>query len=194
MQKLTHSQFIGLLNAHAGAAIVGIEALTDAKALAKRKDTLAPNPFPERTVLKHIRAVGFVGADYGAAVVREGERQGADASSFVADKLPWGEWHTPGKVISHKGGYYLRTQTTPGQRERQAAKLLGYRDAQGRFLAHDDVKPFLPAPTVSRKQTAVGVGEGDAKRQVMVRTYAFDSIRKVRVNGKTFALVADAQS
>lgn len=194
MNTLTHSQFVNILNAHAGAAIVGIEALTDAKALKKNRDTKEPNTFPAQTILKHVRAVGFVGADYEKAVQREGARQGAEAASgFEAESLPWGEWHTPGKVISHKGGFYLRTQTTPGQRERQAARLIGYRDTQGRFLSRDEVKPFLPAPSVSRKQEAVGVGEGDAKRQIMVRTYAFSSIRKVRVNGKTFALVPDAQ-
>jgi hypothetical protein len=188
MQNLTHSQFINILNAHAGAAIVGIEALTDAKALK------TGNPFPERTVLKHIRAVGFVGADYGAAVRREGERQGADASAFKAKPLPWGAWMEgmEGKVITHKGAHYLRTQTTPGQRQRQAARLMGYRDTQGRFLAHADVKPFLPAPTVSKRQADAGLGDS-ASEQIMVRTYAFASIRKVRVNGKTFALVPDAQ-
>lgn len=186
MKKLTHSAFLAILSSHAGASIVGIEALTDAKALKTN------NPFPNRTILKSVRAVGFVGADYGAAVIRQGERVGADASSFVADSLPWGEWHMAGKVISHKGEFYLRTQSTPGQRARQAAKLLGYRDTAGRFLAHHEVKPFLPVVSVSRKQAAVGVGE-TTKEQVMVRTYKFASIRKVRVNGQTFQLVPDSQ-
>jgi len=186
MQTLTHSQFIAKLIQHAGAAPVGIEALTDAKA---RK---TGNPFPGGAVFKHIRAVGFVGADYGKAVQREGERQGAEgAEEFQAMPLPWGAWHAgaEGKVIAHKGGFYLRTQTTPGQRKRQPAKVLAFRDATGRFLSRDEVKPFLPAPSVSVRQSAAGVGEGDASAQVMVRTYSFDSIRKVRFGGKTFELV-----
>jgi len=96
MQNLTYSQFIAKLNAHAGAAIVGLNAHTDTKALKTN------NPFPNAQIFKRVRAVGFVGADYEKSVQREGERQGADASGFVADKLPWGQWHLPGKVIEHK--------------------------------------------------------------------------------------------
>ncbi len=183
MKQLTHTQFIQRIVAHAGTTIIGIEALTDAKA--RKTD----NPFG--TIYKHVRAVGFVGANYEKAVQREGERQSADASGFEARPLPWGTWHTPHKIIQHKGGYYLRTQTTPSQRKRQAAKVLAYRDASGKYLAREDVKPFLPIPAVSHRQAAVGVGseEGTAREQIMVRTYAFDSIRKVRVGGKTFELV-----
>lgn len=189
MNTLTHSAFISILNAHKGAAIVGLSALTDAKA---RK---TGNPFPNATVFKDLRAVGFVGADYGKAVQREGERQGsAEAATFEAKPLPWGAWveGMEGKVIAHKGAHYLRTQTTPGQRKRQPARLIGYRDTEGRFLSPDAVKPFLPAPTVSKRQADAGLGES-ASEQIMVRTYAFASIRKVRVNGRTFALVPDTQ-
>ena len=183
MQTLTHSQFIQILTSRKGAAIVGVEALTDAKA---RK-----TGNPHGAIFKHVRAVGFVGADYERSVQREGARQDAPAAaSFEAMSLPWGEWHLAGKVISHKGAFYLRTQSTPGQRNRQPARLLSYRDAKGLFLSKEAVRPFLPAPSVSARQAAVGIGN-DASAQVAVRTYAFASIRKVRVNGETFKLIAD---
>ncbi len=185
MQKLTHSQLIAIVAARNGAAIVGIEALTDAKA---RK-----TGNPHGAIFKHVRAVGFVGANYENAVKREGGRQGAeDAAGFVAASLPWGAWHVANKVISHKGDFYLRTQSTPGQRNRQPARLLSYRDSKGQFLSRDAVRPFLPAPSVSKKQADVGLGM-EAAEQVMVRTYKFSSIRKVRVNGQSFELVADAK-
>lgn len=184
MKTLTHSQFRNLLAARAGAAIVGIEALTDAGA---RK---TGNPFPEKKVLKQVRVVGFVGADYEKAVQREGDRQGAsESATFEASPLKWGQWDLPGKVITHGGKFYLRTQSTPGQRNRQPARLLAYRNVKGEFLSKDAVAPFLPEKSESAKQARVGL-EGAAS-QVMVRTYAFDSIRKVRVNGETFELVAD---
>ena len=183
MKTLTHSQFIQILQTRQGAAIVGIEALTDAKA---RK-----TGNPHGAIFKHVRAVGFVGADYEKAVQREGARQDApEAASFEAQSLPWGEWHLAGKVISHKGAFYLRTQSTPGQRNRQPARLLSYRNATGQFLSREAVKPYLPAPSVSARQASVGIS-GDAREQVAVRTYAFSSIRKVRVNGETFELKAD---
>jgi hypothetical protein len=182
MKKLTHKKLVEMLASMHGTAIVGLFANIDARA------NKTGNPFG--AITKDIRAVGFVGADYGNAVKREGERQGADASSFVAGKLPWGEWHLAGKVISHKGGFYLRTQSTPGQRQRQPAKVLAYRDGNGQFVQADKVKPFLPVPSVSAKQSAFGIGT-DAKEQVHVRTYAFDSIRKIRIAGKTFELVRE---
>ena len=183
MKKLTHSSFVAMLSALKGAAIVGITARTDSKA---RK---TGNPFG--TIFKTVRAVGFVGADYGGAVERQGARVGVDASAFEAAPLPWGQWlaDAMGKVITHKGSFYLRTQTTPGQRKRQAAKVLGYVSADGTVLERSEVAPFLPAPSVSRKQAAVGVGM-EAAEQIMVRTYAFESIKRVRFAGETFELVA----
>ena len=178
MKSLTHTQLVSLITAHKGAAIIGLEAITDAKPLK------TGNPFDG--INKHVRAVGFVGANYGEAVKREGSRQGVDASEFVADSRPWGQWLIPNKVAEHKGELYLRTQSTPNQRRKQPARLLAYRDNNGKFLSRDEVKPFLPKKTESAKQAAAGlVGKVD------VREYKFSSIRKVRVNGQTFALVKD---
>jgi len=180
MKSLTHTQLVKIITAHKGAAIVGITAITDAKA---RK---TGSPFTNG-VNKHVRAVGFVGADYGASVKREGARQHATlAAGFEAQPLPWGAWLVPNKVIAHKGELYLRTQSTPGQRKRQPARLLAYRDNDGKFLSPAEVKPLLPAKTESATQAAVGLEE-----KIDVRTYKFSSIRKVRVNGETFALVKD---
>ena len=179
MKTLTYSKLIEKLKSAKGAAIVGIEALTDAKPLK------TGNPFDG--ILKHVRAVGFVGADYGKAVQREGERQGAEkAAEFVAESRPWGEWLIPLKVATHKGEFYLRTQSTPGQRRKQPARLLCYRDNKGQFLSPDAVKPFLPKKAESKKQAESGLAE-----KIDVREYKFSSIRKVRIGGETFQLVKD---
>ena len=180
MKSITHSQLLKLIENTKGAAIVGLTALTDAKA---RK---TGSPFTNG-VNKHVRAVGFVGADYGAAVQREGARQDASlAAGFQAKPLPWGAWLVPNKVITHKGELYLRTQSTPGQRKRQPARLLAYRDNDGKFLSPAGVKPFLAEKVESSTQAAVGL-EG----KIDVRTYKFSSIRTVRINGRTFQLVKD---
>lgn len=180
MKTLTHSQLVSLLEKTNGARPVGLLAVTDAKA---RK---TGNPYG--AIFKTVRAVGFVGADYGASVRREGVgRQAAfEADAFKADSLPWGAWAVAGKVIVHKGAFYLRTQSTPGQRKRQPARVLGYTNEAGQRVEREAIAPFLPAPSKSAKQQACGMGE-----TVDVRTYAFSSIRRVRVNGHTFKLVAD---
>jgi hypothetical protein len=177
MKTITHKQLVEKLQNSKGAVIVGIEALTDAKPLK------TGNPFDG--INKQVRAVGFVGANYAKAVQREGERQGAEgAAEFVAESRPWGEWVVPSKVATHKGEFYLRTQSTPGQRERQPARLLAYRDNAGKFLSPDEVKPFLPKRAESAKQASAGLAE-----KVNVREYKFSSLLKVRIGGETFKVV-----
>jgi hypothetical protein len=174
MKTLNHSQLADKIGATKGAAIIGLLALTDCKA---RK---TGNPFGQ--IFKQVRAVAFVGANYENAVNREGNRQGIE-TDFTGGQLPWGQWLIANKIIENKGKLYLRTQRTPGNRRKQAAKVLNYRDTSGEFLSRDDVKPFLPVTTESAKQQSAGLAE-----TVWVRTYAFDSLQKIRLNGETFLI------
>lgn len=177
---ITHQQLRDLVALNVtGSMPVGILAVTDTRS---RK---TGNPW--RTVWKTVRAVGWVGARYAAAVRREGDRQGADASAFQAASLPWGEWDIPGKVITHKGSLYLRTQATPGMRRKQPARVLGYHAASGETLTREQVAPFLPVESGSAKQAAAGLSS-DPKEQIWVGTYAFASLRKVRIAGKTYTV------
>lgn len=180
MQTLTYNELIALVRERKGAFPIGIEAITDAKA----KKT--GNPFG--TINKHSRSVGFVGANYGQSVSREQARQGVDPAKnpFVAEPRPWGEWLIANKVATHKGAYYLRTQSTPGQRKRQRAKVLAYLSESGKKLNKADIAPFLPAPSAPKKQAEhglVAIGE-----QIDVREYRFDSIQRLRIGGKTYKL------
>ena len=175
MQTINHKQLYDLIADTKGAAIVGILALTDAKA----KKT--GNPFPEKLVFKMVRAVAFVGANYQSAVEREQGRQG-ESGEFIAESLPWGQWAIDNKVIKHKGEFYLRTQSTPGQRRAQAARLLGYFDLGGDELTREQVAPFLPAVYESAKQQ----GEAGLSNTVWVRAYKFSSLLRIRINGQTY--------
>ena len=161
-----------------GMLIVGLHALTDSKA---RK---TGNPYG--TIYKQVRAVGFVGADYELAVNNEAIRQ-EQSATFKAESLPWGKWLIPHKIIQHDGKLYLRAQTTPGNRRKQAARVVCYRDASGKFLARDDVKPYLPPVRESEKQQR----QTGIEKTVWVRTYAFSSIQKIRIAGITYKLAKD---
>ena len=184
MKTITHTQLLNLVRETPGAFPIGLLTETDARA----KKT--GNPFGE--IRKRVYAVGFVGANYEGAVNREAGRQGGDAGEFKAKPRQWGEW-LPGlesKVATHKGRLYLRTQSTPGQRERQKAEVLFYRGENGQFLRHKDVAPFLPAKSFSNRQASVGVG-ADTGEQVDVREYAFDSILRIRHKGETLKVIPD---
>lgn len=176
--KMTYSELVRRVS-RPGTVMVGLSTLTDAKAK-KTGNTIG-------TIFKQSRGVGIVGADYENAVRREGERQGAsEAAEFKAESRPWGEWLIPSKVATHKGRLYLRTQSAPRQRKASPWKVNAYRDASGKFLSPETVKPFLPEKTDSARQTAIGLGE-----KIEVREFAFDSIRKVRIDGRTFDLIPD---
>jgi len=178
VKTLTHNQLATRIAEHKGVLIVGIEALTDAKA----KKT--GNPFPAKEIFKHVRAVGFVGADYQNAVNREATRQGAEGN-FETEKLPWGTWLVKNKIIIHNDEYYLRTQSTPNQRRNQAAKILNYLTNSGQILTREQVKPFLPPTYESAKQQ----DEAGLDKTVWVRTYKFNSIKKIRIRGETFKMI-----
>lgn len=59
------------------------------------------------TVTKFVSGSVQLNYNYQNAVNNRLEKSG-ESRDFVADKLPWGEWETPNKVILHKGNYYLR--------------------------------------------------------------------------------------
>jgi hypothetical protein len=178
VKTLTHSQLVSLISSIRGAAPIGLETVTEAKV---RK---TGNPF--KGIYKECRVVGWVGVRYGDSVNREMTRQGIDGK-FEVEPRPWGQWLVPNKIAEHKGNLYLRTQSTPGTRKRQPAKVLRYRDETGRFLAREEIAPFLVEASASKKQAEAGLI--DKSDQIMVREYKFDSIKKIRVGGKTYSLV-----
>ncbi len=177
MKTITHNELVGLIASQSGAFSVGLLTETDTKA---RK---TGNPFGKIT--KRARLSGFVGADYQKAVNREGERQGV-AADFKAESRPWGTWLIPNKVAENKGKFYLRTQSTPGQRKINTARVLAYLSETGETLTREQVNPFLPVPKEPAKQELAGLNE-----TIFVREFAFDSILKIRVAGETFQLVKE---
>jgi hypothetical protein len=179
-EQITHQQLRDLIaETVTGSAPVGILAVTDTRS---RK---TGNPFGK--VFKTIRAVGWVGASYARGVNRELSRQGVEEPAFRSQPLPWGEWDVPGKIITHKGAFYLRTQATPGMRRKSPARVLGYRAENGAEVTREQVAPFLPVATGSSKQEAAGMA-ADPAEQIWVGTYAFASLRKVRIAGRTYTV------
>lgn len=176
MKTISHAELVELIKNTKGAFPIGLLTNTEAKA---RK---TGNPFGE--IRKISRLVGFCGAKYEDAVNREGGRQGVD-TNFEAESRSWGQWVVPNKVAEHKGRLYLRTQSTPGQREQSRAKVLSYLNLEGQPLKKSDIEQFLIEKSSSKKQENAGLSK---EKQIEVREFAFDSIQKIRVNGKTYRL------
>lgn len=175
MKKITHAELLSLICSKKGSYPIGIESITDTRA----KKT--GNPYGK--IFKHSRSVGFVGVNYEASVNREAERQGEN-QTFEAEPLSWGQWKYYGKVIEHKGEYYLRVQTTPGQRDRQQTNVINYLSDTGEKLDKNLIKPFLPPVRESNKQQE----ETGINRTIFVKNFSFKSIKKIRLGGKTYLL------
>lgn len=192
MNKLTHSELAALITARPGAFPIGILAETNAHCVKKDRETGIPHSFGEITKLSY--SVPFTGGNYENAVKREGNRQGGDAEQFKAAPLPKDREWVPGwenKILRSKADHsklYLRTQTVPKQRLRNKARILAYRAANGQFIKKEEVKPFLPVKSISKRQLTVGVGEHTGE-QVDVRDFLFSSIRRVKVTRKVYEIV-----
>lgn len=189
MRDITYTQLAEMIKAHKGALFIGISSITDARAKKtgkKRVRTFAHISTitvknDHGPIIKKARFVGVSGADYAGAVNRAG------ADSFEAAPLPWGEFveNSGRKLISHKGGFYLRFQSTGEQRKNRPAKVQYYGN-KGK-LSHEQVEPFLP-PTNSEKQAQAGVVKN---KQVHVRSMSFESLQYIRLHGKTWRVVPD---
>lgn len=179
MKTITHSQLIEAIKNIKGTRPVGIDSLTDAGLLKTGN--------PHKNVRKKARFVAMLGANYGAAVNRQADREHnlTAEEKFIPAPLAWGEWMegAVNKIKTHKGKFYLRTQTTPGERRVRKAKVEFIAES-GEKLDYQTVKPFIKV----REEGARQLDHGN-HQTVNVRDFSFDSIQKIRIGGETFAVI-----
>lgn len=172
--QISQSQLVDILAARKGATFARLMTRTDAR-IPKRNNPLGVK-------YKLTDQVATLGANYGRAVVREGDRQKVDCSNWHSDRLPFGRYLVPRKVVTDNGKLYLVVMSTPGKRRVQPARI-AYRTDKGAELAPSLVEPYLPAPSTSAKQAAHGLRD-----DIQFRLYAFDSITSIRIGGVRYAL------
>lgn len=171
-----------MLENQKGNVIVGIDALTNARA----KKT--GNPFQK--VEKLSRFVGFVGMDYQKAVNKELQGTG-ERADFEAKPLQWGEWRMKEdgkpsrKIITHKGGLYVATTTSRKIRKNRKPKVQFYAD--GLPVDKKEIADFLPKKSPSKRQVEAGLDHPET--HVERRTFSLASIKRARMNGKNYAIV-----
>ncbi len=173
MKKLTHKQFIRLLEDKPGAVILRIRAKTDTRA---RK---TGNPHGTIYHEKDFRCV--VGAKYETAVNKQLTEIGKKAN-FKADPLPYGKFCLEKKVIvTDKGKFQLRIV----ERNPRPPLLDQFLSSKGKILPHSEVVKFVPSH-MSLKQVEHGLR---GKKQVKCRNYGFENISVVIVDKKEYLLV-----
>mgnify|MGYP000909619312 CR=1 FL=1 len=191
MKTISHSELLSLLQSKQGKGTfaVSLETVTDARALK------TGNPYKGKKIFKKSKFATILGANYERAVQREGGRQGEEAAAdFVASALPKDrDWQVPGLVlysVKNPGVLYLRTQSTPGQRNLATARV-DYIDVDGNEISREKAEKFLPVRSASIAQLAAGVGEtalvngeGAESGQIQVNDFKFSSIRSITIDGE----------
>lgn len=159
-----------LMHRH-GASPIGYDAETQVR-------LVKGNPYGLATCRKLTSGTGFNGASYVNGIKRTLTNAGM-TSDFAGAGLPWGQWDITHKVIAHKGAYYLRLYWNHADMIDNQVKLHGYFTPCG-----DEIDPqwIVRSNRSSRKQEVAGL---DQPNQVVVRSYKFDSLTAVRVDGMT---------
>lgn len=166
MKKITHQQLVELLAARNGAQQIGLETVT-----------VVLEKSPIGKILKRSKGSFCTGASYSNAVNRAMSESGKKGK-FVSKGLPNGHFVIPNKVIENKG-LKLRTQYRNGKRLNRNVKI-EYLDENGEVMSPIVVGSFLPK---SRENSRQPLPE---EKQVHVRDYKFESIKKITINKKTY--------
>jgi len=177
MKILTHTQLTEMLAAHRGVAILSIVSVTEPKF---RKTGC---PFTTLQKVEYKRVV--VGANYQRAVNRQITAEtGEQEPAFKASPRKWGEYLVPDKVVIYLGQLYLSTQARNPRKPMKTVWL-----ADGKEVSKDEVKDYLSVST-SRKQEEHGL---HGKKQVMVRDFKMESVKKIMMDHEEYALTSDQQ-
>ncbi len=171
IMKKPHNILRDILVHKVGCSPIGFQARTQAR-------LIKGNPYGLATCNKLTSGTGFNGASYVNGIKRTLNKAGLN-ESFVGSSLPWGKWDSLHKVISHKGAFYLRLYWSHADMVQNQVKLHGYFSPCG-----DEIDPqwIIRSSRSSKKQEVVGL---DQPNQVVVRSYKFDSLISIRVDGMT---------
>lgn len=100
-----------------------------------------------------------------------------DGTKFVSDKLPWGEWETPNKVIVHKEETYIRFYEIEGQKSKVEYLVDGRPATQEEY---EEFSQFIPSKkdNYSEKQAEHGLIE----HQVRPMVVRYGSIKRLTMD------------
>lgn len=150
-----------------GNSFVGLTTITEAAQV--------KNPYGKiQKLSRHLVNVGF---SYENAVNNQAKRENVHVK-FKPHARVWGE-HETQSLITHKNSYYL---------EAKPEKSLGYKyfyyDSTGkvRLLTKEQVAPFL-------KQSKKPSTQDFLEKEIRVRDYKLESIRKINVNGEKLTVI-----
>lgn len=120
-----------------------------------------------------------INANYENAVNNRLPSGDGSGEKFVAEKLPWGEWLVPNKVITHKGKHYLRLYVTKSVKKSTSYYLDGVKTDINIGKEIRESKP-------SNRQAEAGIAVED---MVKPFTICADNVSSITLNGTTYNVV-----
>jgi hypothetical protein len=127
-------------------------------------------------VTKLVRTDCQVNYSYQNAVNNRLAKQGNE-QSFVAESLPWGEWETPNKLISHKGTMYLRYYDVAN------ADIQSVWFVNGRLATAEEFLKIMEYLQSKKKGSSRQAEAGLTENQVKPKVVKLESILRLAVNG-----------
>ena len=151
-----------------GATFVGIDTLTNVKLPGGKKNELQGRVTKKVTGSRVMCFSNQKGSAYAKMVERRLEREGSDAANFKLKPRSWGERIKGTPYAEHKGNYYLEV-----------------------IFLHAGVVEYLLDGEAVDDSAALGIpdrkeptGQGGLTDQVIIRTYALESITGLRAFGQ----------
>lgn len=181
MKPTTQSALIELLKSVNGASFISIDTTTIPamnKTLGGRGASAIPNPHYGRVVKVMTGAVVMVFQNklangYENMVHRRLIAEGKDPASFVLGPRKWGQRLENLPIVEHNGQYYLEVI----------------------FLKPGPVQYFLDGHVIDpdliqgmREPAVDETQQGGLENQVFIRSFKFDSITKIKIDGNTFVI------
>ena len=174
--KLTKDQLVATIKAVKGTTFATLETSTEP---AMRK---TGNPYVGR-IRKISKGLNVsIGANYENGVNRQAGREGVEeAGEFKAEKLAYGSWLVPHKIIEHKGELQIRVTCNPHMKPSEVYYTCDGERVTDEVLA--EIKSFEPEKSSSSRQADFGV-----EREVVPRNYKLESITGITVNATHYKI------
>lgn len=135
------------------------------------------NPFAGK-ILKVSKILAIVGNwSYENSLINQAKRENVE-TEFEIKPRKWGFRLNDSGIVEHNGKLYLECKV-----EKSISSRIVFDD--GRFIPNKDIeiiRSFIPIRKESSTQEPI-------EKKIILRDYAFDSIRKIRLNGITYRIV-----
>ncbi len=164
------AQIHTVLDSINGMTFAGMDTITEVKLKGGKKNPMLGR-VTKHTVGNHVMLfTNKKNNAYAAMVKRRLEAEGKDPNSFTLGELAWGTRVPESPLIEHKGKFYIQTIFIRG------GKSTYYLD--NTVIEKDLIEGFDDKEVTSGRQGL------EDENTVVVRTFALDSIREIRIMGE----------